>query len=508
MIKYFASRLFWLFVAASMLGMTIPAETQAASWYWGKHPAYERLVIAFDTQVKNFTLTRTGKNELTFVTPQKKQAVKSFKPVKNASRIGTARFLSSPRAYRNGIVIRTKLNGFTFKTSRAAGNKIAIDIYPDKKSTFTPVPPKTRAKKAAPQPVAKAPQKRPTVAKQPASAKRPVVKKQAPVIQPPAAAPANTTAHKVPKETAQQHNIPPATKAPKVTPASKTAPAKPSVTAGKQQTGKKRPFFAADNTFRSRINAGGPEEWVARPSTTMVSQTQPVLAKAAAEKAATAQADTKKNTTKASTEQRRAASVAPTDGKSAIKEPTTKVADVKVPEPTLEKVVSSEEETKVVWVDKDGNEVPPPPSPKSTLRLAKTSLNNGIYEDALKLYKELKALPTLTQEQRAEVLNGIADTVYAQGKDDLANHYERIVGTTTEAMNFDLKSPSVPSHLLRLGLTNLKIGNIREAGAYFNILRRNHPRSDLVPATYYYWGEHYFKEKDWQNAADNFQYIV
>ncbi|MEZ0575415.1 tetratricopeptide repeat protein [Halodesulfovibrio aestuarii] len=462
MIKHISSRLIWLIVAVGFVLPALPAETQAASWYWGEHSKFERLVIAFDTPVKNFTLSRTGKNELTFVTPQKQQAVKSFKPIKNGRLIKSSKYLAAPKNTKKSLRIRTKLNGFRFKTSRADNNKIAIDIYPDRKGKFTPVAKKKQvpAKKIA---TGKKPSTKNSAAKKTATVKKTATPKQQPV----------KTASSVAQKT--------------------TSPAVNKVSSSKEE---KRPFFSADNTFRSPVNTGGPEKWVAKqtssPAIPPVQNTTPADAPLAAQAT--------KN--KAGQQPQQTAS-------NTMKEPMPPVGKVTIPEKKLEKVVSSDEaKTEIVWVDKDGNEVPAPPSPERLLNVAKTALNNGTYTEALDIYKELKRMPTLTKKQRYEVLNGIADTLYAMGKDNLANNYESIIAATTEAMNFDLKSPKVPSLLLRLGYTNLKIGNVREAGAYFNILRRNHPKDDLVPSTYYYWGEHYFKEKDWQKAADNFQYIV
>ncbi|UZP67172.1 tetratricopeptide repeat protein [Desulfovibrio mangrovi] len=192
-------------------------------------------------------------------------------------------------------------------------------------------------------------------------------------------------------------------------------------------------------------------------------------------------------------------------------EPKVAPEPVTVPEPQMEEVVSNKPappEPKVVYVDKDGNPIPPPPDPKDLLFQAQAALNNGEAAAALEQFKALKRMPKLTEEQRAEVLNGIADSTYALGKDDLLANYEKIIQATTEAMNYNLKSDSVPSHLLRLAMTNMKIGNVREAEAYFNILRKNYPNSDLIPLTYYYWGDYYFNKGEWQKAADNFQYVV
>jgi tetratricopeptide (TPR) repeat protein len=444
-IKYIRSRHIWLIIAAGFLSVVVPAKTQAASWYWGKHPTFERLVISFDTPVKNFTLSRTGSNELTFVTPQHTQAVKVFNPIKNGNRISTAKYLAAPKHGTKKLLIRTKVTSFRYKTSRSSNNKIAIDIYPDSKGKFTPASSQQKS----------------------ASGKQAPKKAQAAPV---AASPK-----------AQQSAASP-------------------IKAGSNRNKEKRPFYSPKNVFRSRVNSGGPDNWVAKPSTAEPAQDAPVQPQsvqsapvAPAKQSRPSNAPVKK--------------VQPSP--SATKEPMPPVGNISVPEKKLEKVVSTEkEETEVIWVDKNGNKVAPPPSPSHLLKLAKMALNNGVYDEALESYKELKRVPTLTKKERADVLDGIADTTYAMGKDSLPENYEKIIAATTEAMNFDLKSPKVPSYLLRLGYTNLKIGNVREAGAYFNILRHNHPKDDLVPSTYYYWGEHYFKEKEWQKAADNFQYIV
>ena len=192
-------------------------------------------------------------------------------------------------------------------------------------------------------------------------------------------------------------------------------------------------------------------------------------------------------------------------------EPKVAPQPVEVPKPQLEEVVSNKPappEPKVVYVDKDGNPIPPPPDPQDLLFQAQAALNNDEAASALEQFKALKRMPKLTDEQRAAALNGIADATYAVGKDDLLANYEKIIQSTTEAMNFNLKADTVPTHLLRLGMTNMKIGNVREAEAYFNILRKNYPNSDLIPLTYYYWGDYYFNKGEWQKAADNFQYVV
>lgn len=167
-----------------------------------------------------------------------------------------------------------------------------------------------------------------------------------------------------------------------------------------------------------------------------------------------------------------------------------------------------EEPPAKIYVDKDGNPVPPPPDPVETLAAARQDILIGNYKGALEKIAPLLVHPELTSAQMEDVLHLNAEMVFMANQDKLAESYDSIVSATITAMNYNPKSLRNPSALLRLGYLNLKVGNTIEANVYFNRLRREYPMDENIPLTYYYWGEHYFSRNEMQKAADEFQYIV
>ena len=104
----------------------------------------------------------------------------------------------------------------------------------------------------------------------------------------------------------------------------------------------------------------------------------------------------------------------------------------------------------------------------------------------------LLADENLPEDMREEALYLKADVLYSKYREELANHFDEINGAYEKAMNFNLRSERVASALLRRGVLNLRVGNIPEAKAYFNLLRTKYKNDINVPQSYYYWGEYYF----------------
>ncbi len=148
------------------------------------------------------------------------------------------------------------------------------------------------------------------------------------------------------------------------------------------------------------------------------------------------------------------------------------------------------------------------PSFEETLLSGRAALANEDYENALVIFTGLKQHANLPKELVEDVVYNLAEALYAVHRNDLRENYSRIVNAYTEAMNNNLESTRVPEALFKLGLLNLKVDNPREAEAYFNILKRKYPDDDRIPLIHYYWGEYHFDRKDFQRAADEFQYIV
>jgi TolA-binding protein len=145
---------------------------------------------------------------------------------------------------------------------------------------------------------------------------------------------------------------------------------------------------------------------------------------------------------------------------------------------------------------------------EETLLTAQTAISNGDYKAGLTGVETVLRAPKLPPAMREEALYTRADVLYAMNKDKLSENFDAINGAYVSAMNFNLKSDRVPAALLRLSVLNLNVGNVPEATAYTKLLRTKHPNDSNVPLSYYYWGDYYFKKGDYQNAADQFQYLV
>ena len=150
----------------------------------------------------------------------------------------------------------------------------------------------------------------------------------------------------------------------------------------------------------------------------------------------------------------------------------------------------------------------PPPEPAVLLQEIGELIKKGDFAQALAATDFLLTVPDLTPEQRETLLHIRAEMLYAINKDDFAGHYLEIADATTKALNFNPKSKLNAGALLRLGYMNLKLNNIPEAEARFNLLRRLYPDDDNVPLTYYYWGEYYYGRNQLQKSSDEFQSIL
>lgn len=169
---------------------------------------------------------------------------------------------------------------------------------------------------------------------------------------------------------------------------------------------------------------------------------------------------------------------------------------------------AQEPDKQIVYTDAAGNPVEPPPDPDALMPEIAAHMKAGEFRDALDKAVALLERGIITPEQREELLHIRAEMLFAINKDKLAEQYVAISDASNQAINFNQKSWRNAAALLRLGYMNLKLSNIPEAEAHFNMLRRLFPDDQNVPLTYYYWGDYYFGKGNLQRAADEFQYAL
>ncbi len=130
------------------------------------------------------------------------------------------------------------------------------------------------------------------------------------------------------------------------------------------------------------------------------------------------------------------------------------------------------------------------------------------YKDAADKLRALSLTPGVPDDIKDEALYNLAQALFTWHRDNLLPHFGEITGAFERAMNFRPNGEKVPGILLSLGLVNMKAGNIPEATAYFNLLKKRYPQDENIPLIDYYWGQHYFAHGDYQQAADRYQNLV
>lgn len=139
---------------------------------------------------------------------------------------------------------------------------------------------------------------------------------------------------------------------------------------------------------------------------------------------------------------------------------------------------------------------------------AQSLVASGQLEEARGDFEDILADPILPPDLRLEAMYSLGGVLMTLYKDSPAEHFDEVSGLFTEAMNSNLQSPNVPIALLNLGLINLWVGNLPEAKAYFDILSTEYPYDQGVPTIGFHYGEYYYRQGDYEKAADLFQRFI
>ncbi|GAB6125140.1 tetratricopeptide repeat protein [Humidesulfovibrio idahonensis] len=145
---------------------------------------------------------------------------------------------------------------------------------------------------------------------------------------------------------------------------------------------------------------------------------------------------------------------------------------------------------------------------KDEILKAQTSMMGGKWDEAAKTLEALMREPALKGDAREDALYSLADTYMQAYKDNLAANYDKIAGAQQAAMNANQKSNRVPRALINLGLLNLRVGNLPEAKAYFNIVKKKYAHDQNAAVIPFSLGEYYRNKGDLKNAAAQYQSLI
>lgn len=145
---------------------------------------------------------------------------------------------------------------------------------------------------------------------------------------------------------------------------------------------------------------------------------------------------------------------------------------------------------------------------RTLLSASRAAMMNGEFDIAVEGLGVLANHPDLSDALREEVLYDLGDALFGLHQDDLAENFGPIAQAYERAMNFNPTSRRRAMALRNLGVLHLRVNNLPEAQAYFNVLKRDHPHDPLVPTSEYYLGQFFLDRGDFDQAADHFQIVV
>lgn len=176
--------------------------------------------------------------------------------------------------------------------------------------------------------------------------------------------------------------------------------------------------------------------------------------------------------------------------------------------PETVKDKGDQKEKEVQYVDEKGNPIEKPLELDKMLAEAERLINENKQDEALPVLEKLRSIEDITPEMREKVLYYISDCQWAHYADKPLAGFDVIVSSTNEAMNANLRSPRVPDALLRLGLANLNVGNLVDAGGYVVALFRRYPDYPGVAQGFAALGKEYLKQGRNAEAAKSFSVVL
>ena len=495
-ISFFSTSRLRCFCAIMILLFLLPCQAWSMDYYWGSHPQKDRLVFTFSSTIPTFTLQRTGTKTLSLTLPKD---IWNKEAHPEAVALDASRMIDQVTRDKNILFIRLKTPAFGFiYFPLVPSNKLVVDIFRDPMG---------------------AQWKSPVAHKQVATASRPIPShvttqpkttppKEAAVSTPPASAttlPSGpdrkdiTTAVTNPKtrrfmvEQPADRPLVVQNIAASTSPLNTHGPEK-DTNAGMTEHQQTTPATNPPGSFRFKVKRQDAEHAFAMddlntttedatdrseqgphlnlPSPQAIPTPPPVL-QAPPRVLARHGVNATTNATKA-----------PDNG--TLSTPVAAAA----PQPTPEANATAE------------------PKFKELLASIKATMDEKNLDMNLVNLQGMLRHPKFPDAMREETLYLVAEILFQKYHNDIKNHFQEVMSAFQAAVSYNPKSLRLSSALLSMGLANLKVGNIPEANAYFKLVRTKYPNDSNTPLTYYYMGDHYLQNKEYQKAADNFQYVV
>ena len=164
MIKKSFAGFVWLLLASVLLQLA-PSEALALTYYWGRHPDKERLVLVFPDKIPPYSVTRTGRTTIEVGLPEDYW---DNEPKPEPANFASASLLKRVKILRDGLEIQVKNAAFGYiQFPLNDRGKLVVDVFPD------PIGAKWKPSGAAIAP--KIPLKEPPAPKKAEEKKKPVV---------------------------------------------------------------------------------------------------------------------------------------------------------------------------------------------------------------------------------------------------------------------------------------------------------------------------------------------
>ncbi len=161
----------------------------------------------------------------------------------------------------------------------------------------------------------------------------------------------------------------------------------------------------------------------------------------------------------------------------------------------------------IIYVDEQGNPVPPPLDIPATIQKMRKAYNLGIYETVFEEANKLKSL-NLPKNLLEEVYYNRAKAFFVINSSNLVNVGEAFISMAQEALNISNDSNRKPEVLANLAVTYLALDRPQEARAYADMLYKNYPYSIDTPNAILLLSDYYLKHNEYTLASQYLQILI